>query len=168
MSDKTLVSTSCPYCIGCTDAAGFHHGFNCPILIPEQLADWDNTKTPFGELQDIATDLKVENDALRAQHIAEMNAKVEALEWRDKEICTLRKQLYDARYEANLANRGFETVEKQDTNLRAELVEWKSAHDNLARQLSVANDTVEIAYEGLRELMDRIEKGGNQDEPQQA
>ena len=52
--------------------------------------------------------------------------------------------------------------------LRAELKEWKSAHDNLARQLSVANDTVEIAYEGLRELMDRIEKGGNQDEPQQA
>jgi len=93
MSDKTLVSTSCPYCIGYTDAAGFHHGFNCPILIPEQLADWDNTKTPFGELQDIATDLKVENDALRAQHVAEMEAKVEALEWRDKEICTLRKQL---------------------------------------------------------------------------
>jgi predicted RNase H-like nuclease (RuvC/YqgF family) len=107
-------------------------------------------------------------DALRAQHVAEMETKVEALEWRDKEICTLRKELYDARYEANLANRGFETVEKQDTNLRAELVEWKSAHDNLARQLSVANDTVEIAYEGLRELMDRIEKGGNQDEPQQA
>jgi len=36
--------------------------------------------------------------------------------------------------------------------LRAELVEWKSAHDNLARQLSIANDTVEIAWEGLREL----------------
>ena len=32
-------------------------------------------------------------DALRAQHVAEMEAKVEALEWRDKEICTLRKQL---------------------------------------------------------------------------
>jgi predicted nucleic acid-binding Zn-ribbon protein len=27
--------------------------------------DWDNTKTPFGELQDIATKLKLENDALR-------------------------------------------------------------------------------------------------------
>ena len=36
--------------------------------------------------------------------------------------------------------------------LRAELVEWESAHDNLARQLSIANDTVEIAWEGLREL----------------
>ena len=32
-------------------------------------------------------------DALRAQHVAEMAAKVEALEWRDKEICTIRKQL---------------------------------------------------------------------------
>ena len=153
MSDKTLVSTSCPYCIGYTDAAGFHHGFNCPILIPEQLADWDNTKTPFGELQDIATDLKVENDALRAQHVAEMEAKVEALEWRDKEICTLRKQLYDARYEANLANRGFETVEKQDTALRTKL-------DVAVKLLKNLKPILDKLGYGIGDTLTEIEKVG--------
>ena len=33
--------------------------------------------------------------------------------------------------------------------LRAELVEWKSAHDNLAMQLSCANDEVESAHTKL-------------------
>jgi len=33
--------------------------------------------------------------------------------------------------------------------LHAELVEWKSAHDNLARQLNAANDDVEIAVEAM-------------------
>ena len=108
-------------------------------------------------------------DALRAQHVAEMEAKVEALEWRDKEICTLRKQL-DGKQGSYL--KWYKETQNKFADdmhrLETERDEWKSAHDNLAMQLSVANDTVEIAYEGLRELMDRIEKGGNQDEPQQA
>lgn len=33
----------------------------------EQLWDWDANKTPFGELQDIATQLKIERDTLRKQ-----------------------------------------------------------------------------------------------------
>jgi len=135
MSDKTLVSTSCPYCIGYTDAAGFHHGFNCPILIPEQFTDWDDAKTPFGELQDIATDLKVENNALRAQHVAEMEAKVEALEWRDKEICTLRKQLYDAIHDKQSAEDARDVYKTNALRVRGE-------RDELQRKLDIAVEAI--------------------------
>ena len=36
-----------------------------------------------------------------------------------------------------------------NTILRKQVEEWKAAHDNLARQLSVTNDSLEIAVEGL-------------------
>lgn len=32
MNGKVEASTNCPYCIGYTDASGFHHGINCPTL----------------------------------------------------------------------------------------------------------------------------------------
>jgi hypothetical protein len=41
--------------------------------------------------------------------------------------------------------------------LRAELVELKSAHDNLARQLGATNDDVEIAVEALVQAKNDIE-----------
>jgi hypothetical protein len=62
----------CPNCYGTIFPGEFH---SCPA----ETSDF--------------TLLRKENDTLRAQHVAEMDAKVEALEWRDKEICTLRKQL---------------------------------------------------------------------------
>jgi regulator of replication initiation timing len=37
----------------------------------------------------------------------------------------------------------------ENKSLRKQLDEWKEAHDNLARQLSVTNDSLEIAVEGL-------------------
>jgi len=46
--------------------------------------------------------------------------------------------------------------------LRAELVEWKSAHDNLARQLGAANDDVEIAVEGLLGIYNQHEHIDNE------
>jgi len=53
------------------------------------MSDWID---PIENSKYIAS-LYSQLDNLRSQHVAEMAAKVEALEWRDKEICTLRKQL---------------------------------------------------------------------------
>jgi len=40
-------------------------------------------------------------------------------------------------------------IRKERDTLRKQLDEWKEAHDNLARQLSVTNDLLEIAVKEL-------------------
>ena len=81
----------------------------------------------------------------------------------NREFDTLRKQLDDARYEANLANRGFETIEKQDTALRAqhvaemdakvEALEWRDREIcTLRTKLDIAADKITVTLTHLREF----------------
>jgi chromosome segregation ATPase len=88
----------------------------------------------------------------------------------------MKAQRDDLRNESDKLLMDLIDSEKERDALRKQLDEWKSAHDNLANQLSIANDNVELAYEGLdeiyamelpdeihkyaSELMDKIEGGG--------
>ena len=105
-------------------------------------------------------------DALRTELDACKSVLADAETQRDMngaEIDTLLKQLYDARYEANLANRGFETIEKQDTALRAqhvaemdakvEALEWRDREIcTLRTKLDIAADKITVTLTHLREF----------------
>jgi hypothetical protein len=52
-----------------------------------------------------------------------------------------------------------QTHYSQYITIRKQLDEWKSAHDNLARQLSTTNDLLEIAVEALEYYYDNAEAG---------
>jgi hypothetical protein len=86
-------------------------------------------------------------DALQAKLVT---AEYIAVDYRNEwaNVCEQRDAL---RAELDGMNKMIASSPLEDALIK-ERDEWKSAHDNLANQLSIANDTVEIAYEGLREL----------------
>ena len=88
---------ACPYCgslsvrEGCDTPDAKWHYVECDDCHATSKADLGVS----GAIENWNT--RPLEDALRAQHVAEMAAKVDALEWRDKEICTLRAELEEVK-----------------------------------------------------------------------
>jgi len=82
------------------------------------------------------------------------NCGIPVDEWNTRPMeDTLHKELYDARYEANLANRGFETIEKQDTALRTKL-------DVAVKLLKNLKPILDKLGYGIGDTLTEIEKVG--------
>jgi len=94
-------------CKVCGHRAGDHavnnRCLNCDCVADPYLEQLVALRAEIDEMNKMIASSPLEDalikecDALRAQHIAEMNAKVEALEWRDKEICALRAELEEVK-----------------------------------------------------------------------
>jgi succinate dehydrogenase/fumarate reductase flavoprotein subunit len=67
-------------------------------------------------------------------------------------VPALRNEIDALRKELELSRKIADEAIKQTEILTKQLDEWKEAHDNLARQLSVTNDSLEIAVEALRQI----------------